>query len=200
MPAHVANLEVTPADILMPEPGLSQQIIATAHYADGSTRDVTREASYINTPSVAEVSQDGLLSSQRKGEAALLVRYEGSFVTLPTTILTNKPGFQWVQLPSYNYIDDAIDHKLRKLRILPSQLSSDAEFLRRASLDLTGLPPKPMEVDAFLKDKTPQREKRARLIDKMLGSPEYVDHWSLKWGDLLESNRNFFGAQRHVAL
>jgi hypothetical protein len=194
VPAHVTSLEVTPADILMPEPGLSQQIIATAHYADGTTRDVTREASYTsNTPSVAEVSQDGLLSSQRKGEAALLVRYEGSFVTLPTTILTNKPGFQWVQLPSYNYIDDAVDHKLRKLRILPSQVSSDAEFLRRVSLDLTGLAPKPAEVDAFLKDKTPQREKRARLIDKMLASPEYVDHWSLKWGDLLESNRKFLG-------
>ena len=72
-PAHVEHLEVTPADILMPEAGLAQQIIVTAHYADGSTRDVTREASYTsNTPTVAEVSQDGLLTSQRKGEAALL--------------------------------------------------------------------------------------------------------------------------------
>ncbi len=194
VPAHVAHLEVTPSDILMAEPGLAQQIIVTAHYADGSTRDVTREATYTsNTPTVAEVTQDGLLTSVRKGEAALLVRYEGSFVTLPTTILTNKPGFQWVQLPSYNYIDDAVDHKLRKLKILPSQLSSDAEFLRRVTLDLTGLPPKPAEVKAFLQDKTPQKEKRTRLIDQLMARPEYIDHWSLKWGDLLESNRKFLG-------
>jgi hypothetical protein len=193
-PAKVTSLEVTPSDILMPEPGLAQQIAVTAHYADGSTRDVTREASYnSNTPTVAEVSQDGLLTSQRKGEAAMLVRYEGSFVTVPTTILTNKPGFRWVQLPPYNYIDDAVDHKLRKLKILPSALSSDAEFLRRVSFDLTGLPPKPAEVEAFLNDKSPSREKRMRLIDQLLARPEYVDHWSLKWGDLLESNRKFLG-------
>jgi len=193
-PAKVESLEVTPADILMPEPGLAQQMIVTAHYADGSTRDVTREASYTsNTPTVAEVSQEGLLTSQRKGEAALLVRYEGSFVTVPTTILTNKPGFQWVQLPSYNYIDEAVDHKLRKLRILPSPQSTDAEFLRRVSLDLIGLPPTPAEVEAFLKDKAPDREKRTRLIEQLLARPEYVDHWSLKWGDLLESNRKFLG-------
>jgi len=193
-PAHVERLEVTPSEILMPEPGLSQQMVVTAHYGDGSTRDVTREASYTsNTPTVAEVSQEGLLSSLRKGEAALLVRYEGAFLTVPTTILTNKPGFQWAQLPSYNYIDDAVDHKLRKLRILSSPLSSDAEFLRRVSLDLIGLPPKPEEVVAFLNDKTSTQEKRARLIERLLARPEYVDHWSLKWGDLLESNRKFLG-------
>jgi hypothetical protein len=193
-PAKVERLEVAPADILMSEPGLAQQLIVTAHYADGTTRDVTREASFTsNTPTVAEVSQEGLLTSLRKGESALLVRYEGSFVTLPSTILTNKPGFQWVQLPSYNYIDDAVDHKLRKLKILPSAVASDAEFLRRVSFDLTGLPPSPAEVEAFLKDKAPQREKRAHLVEQLFSRPEYVDHWSLKWGDLLESNRKFLG-------
>src|SRR5206468_8493285 len=101
--AEVKRLEVTPPDILMPESGLSQQIVGVAHYSDGSARDVTREASYTsNTPSVAEATQDGLLTSERKGEAALLVRYEGNFVTVSTTILSSKPGFQWVQLPQHN--------------------------------------------------------------------------------------------------
>ena len=193
-PAKVERLDVTPSDILMPQSGLSQQIVVTAHYADGSMRDVTREASYTsNTPSVAEVTQDGVLNSLRKGEAAVLVRYEGSFVTVSTTILTNKTGFEWTQLPRYNYIDDAVDQKLRKLRILPSAISSDEDFLRRVSLDLIGLPPTPDEVRAFLIDKTPSHEKRVRLIDRLMARPEYVDHWSLKWGDLLESNRKFLG-------
>ena len=67
-----------------------------------------------------------MLTAQRKGEAALLVRYEGKFVTVSTTILSNKPGFQWVQQPQNNYIDEAVDNKLRKLRILPSPLSADS--------------------------------------------------------------------------
>ncbi len=192
--AEVERLEVTPPDILMPESGLSQQIVVVAHYSDGSVRDVTREASYTsNTPSVAEATQDGLLTSERKGEAALLVRYEGNFVTVSTTILSSKPGFQWVQLPQHNYIDEAVDHKLRKLRILPSPPATDAEFLRRVSLDLIGVPPTTDEVEAFLKDKTPEREKRARLVGQLMKRPEYVDHWSLKWGDLLKSNRKFLG-------
>src|SRR2546427_10070843 len=192
--AQVERLEVTPSDILMPESGLSQQIVVVAHYSDGSARDVTREASYTsNTPSVAEATQDGLLTSERKGEAALLVRYEGTFVTVSTTILSSKPGFQWVQLPQHNYIDEAVDQKLQKLRILPSPPATDAEFLRRVSLDLIGVPPTTDEVEAFLKDKTPEREKRARLVGQLMRRPEYVDHWSLKWGDLLRSNRKFLG-------
>jgi uncharacterized protein DUF1549/uncharacterized protein DUF1553 len=192
--AEVRRLEVTPSDILMPKPGLSQQIVVVAHYSDGVTRDVTREASYTsNTPSVAEVTQDGLLASERKGEAALLVRYEGNFVTVPTTILSETPGFKWVESPQYNYIDEAVDRKLRKLKILPSPLSTDAEFIRRVSLDLIGLPPTTEEVQAFLRDKVPSRQKRARLVDQLLARREYVDHWSLKWGDLLKSNRKFLG-------
>ncbi len=192
--ARVAELEVTPSDIMMRKPALSQQIVVVAHYADGSRRDVTREASYTSsTPSIAEVNPEGLVTSSRKGESAILVRYEGNFVTVNATILSEKPGFHWVQLPQYNFIDAAIDHKLQKLHILPSELCSDAEFIRRASLDLIGLPPKPEEVRAFLEDKTPSRAKRARLADQLMARPEFVDHWSLKWGDLLKSNRKFLG-------
>ena len=192
--ATVARLEVVPSDIMMPKAGLSQQLVVLAHYADGATRDVTREASYTSSnPSVADVAQEGLVTSSRKGEAAILVRYEGNFATVNSTTLPEKPGFKWVQLPQYNYIDEAIDRKLQKLRILPSQVCSDAEFIRRAMLDLIGVPPKPEEVRAFLADKTPERQKRARLVDQLLARPEFVDHWSLKWGDLLRSNRKFLG-------
>ena len=192
--AQVKELEVVPAEIVMPKPGLSQQMAVIAHYADGTTRHVSREASYTsNTPSVAEVTQEGLLTSLRKGEAAVLVRYEGSFVTVNTTILPEKQGFKWVALPQYNYIDGAINRKLQKVRILPSGLSTDAEFLRRASLDLIGLPPTPEQVRAFLNDAAPSRLKRQRTVELLMARPEFVDHWSLKWGDLLKSNRKFLG-------
>src|SRR5712692_9706712 len=192
--AKVRQREVIPSEIMMRKPGLAQELGVVAHFADGTVRDVTREASYTsNTPSIADVNQEGLVTSSRKGEAALLVRYEGNFVTVNTTVLSEKPGFKWAEAPEYNFIDAAVDRKLQKLHILPSEVCSDVEFIRRASLDLIGLPPRPEEVRAFLEDRTPDRQKRSRLVDQLMARPEFVDHWSLKWGDLLKSNRKFLG-------
>ena len=58
---------------------------------------------------------------------------------------------------------------------------------------MTGLPPYPAQVRSFLTDKTPSKEKREKLIDTLIETPEYVDHWTHKWGDLLQSNRKFLG-------
>jgi hypothetical protein len=192
--SRVEKLEVLPHEILMQKPGLAQQMLVIAHYGDGASRDVTREAAFTsNTPTVAEVAADGYVTTLRKGEAAVLVRYEGKFVTVNVTALEERPGFEWVQLPVYNYIDQQVDAKLKKLKILPSELTSDAEFLRRVSLDLIGLPPTPEEVRAFLADPTERRVKRSRWIDRVLVRPEFVDHWAVKWGDLFRNNRNFVG-------
>ena len=61
------------------------------------------------------------------------------------------------------------------------------------SLDLTGRLPSPESVRAFLADARPSRVKRAKMIDKLIASPEYVDHWTVKWGDLLQSSRKYLG-------
>ena len=192
--SRVAKLEVLPADILMNKPGLSQQMLVIAHYPDGKSRDVTREAAYTsNTPTVAEVTPDGYLTTLRKGEAATLVRYEGKFVTVNITVLEERPGFTWAQLPQYNFIDQHVDTKLKKLKIQPSGRTTDAEFLRRVSLDLIGLPPTPQEIRAFLADPSENHVKRSRWIDQLLNRPEFVDHWAVKWGDLFRNNRNLVG-------
>jgi len=195
---RVAKLEVFPSEIFMRRPGQEQRMLALAHYPDGSVRDVTREAVFAsNAPEIAEaaavVADAPLLKGQRKGEAAVMVRYEGRFVTVPVTILDPRPGFQWAALPQYNYIDGHADAKLERLKIQPSPPAGDAEFLRRVSLDLIGLPPRPEEVRAFLADPAESRSKRARLIDLLIARPEFVDHWALKWADLLQSSRKFLG-------
>jgi len=182
-------LEVLPAEIFMPRPGLDQQILVVARYPDGTTRDVTREAVIgSNAISIAEVDPRGVLKGLRTGEGAALVRYEGRFVTVPVTILDPRPGFTFTALPQNNYIDELIDAKLKRLKIQPSPPASDAEFLRRVSLDLIGLPPTPQETRAFL-----AAPDRARAIDRLLERPEYVDHWTLKWADLLQNSRKYVG-------
>ena len=85
------------------------------------------------------------------------------------------------------------------MKIQPSDLCTDAEFLRRVYLDLTGLPPTADEVRAFLADTRDTRVKRDELIDRLIGSTEYVEHWTNKWADLLQVNRKFLGVEGAVA-
>jgi hypothetical protein len=73
------------------------------------------------------------------------------------------------------------------LNILPSEVCSDQEFLRRAYLDVCGIIPTGEEARAFLASTEP--DKRAKLIDQLLDRPEYADFWTLKWSDVLRSNR-----------
>ncbi|HEY3837311.1 MAG TPA: DUF1549 and DUF1553 domain-containing protein [Bryobacteraceae bacterium] len=191
----VTDLRVEPKDIFMQKPGGTAQVKVVATFKDGKTRDVTRETSVeSNVPDVATVdAKTAEVSGVRTGEATLLVRYQGKFSTIPVTVLNPKPGFAWKALPQYNYIDEKIDAKLGRLHLQPSPLASDAAFLRRASLDLTGRIPSPEAIRAFIDDPTPAHLKRSRMIDKLIASSGYVDHWTVKWGDLLQSNRKYLG-------
>src|SRR5690606_5189569 len=102
--------------------------------------------------------------------------------------------FQWVEPAKNNEIDDLVAKKWKQMKILPSDLCTDAEFIRRVSIDLTGLPPTVEEVTAFLDDKRDSRTKRDALVDKLIGSEPFVDHWTNKWADLLQVNPKFLGA------
>ena len=190
----VAELSSEPAEIFMQKPGETAPVKVTARYKDGETRDVTRETSVeSSTPDVASVDAKALVKGERVGEATLLVRYQGKFSTIPVTVLNPRPGFAWKALPQHNYIDQKIDAKLERLKIQPSPLTDDATFLRRVTLDLTGQLLPPEAVRAFLSDPTPVRVKRSKMIDKLIASPAYVDHWTVKWGDLLQSSRKYLG-------
>jgi hypothetical protein len=187
----VTRLDVEPKEIFMTAPGESASVKVTAVYADGGSRDTTRLAVVeSNTPDIASVT-DASIKGARVGEATLLVRYQGNLVIIPVTVLNPKKSFTWNNLPEHNFIDRAVDAKLQRLHILPSPPVDDAGFLRRASLDLTGQLPAPEEVRAFVADRS--QTKRAAKIDQLIASPAYVDHWTLKWGDLLQNSRKFLG-------
>jgi hypothetical protein len=190
----VVEMKVEPTEIFMTKPGETAAVKVVVRYQDGAIKDVTRETSVeSNVPDVASVDVKAAVKGERVGEATLLVRYQGKFSTIPVTVLNPKPGFAWKPLPQYNYIDKQIDTKLERLKIQPSPLADDAAFLRRVSLDLTGLLPAPEAVRAFVADPAPTRVKRSKMIDKLMASSAYVDHWTLKWGDLLQSSRKYLG-------
>jgi uncharacterized protein DUF1549 len=81
-----------------------------------------------------------------------------------------------------NLLDDYIFNRLDQAGIVPASISSDSEFQRRVKLDLTGRIPAMADVEGFLAD--PNSGKRDELIDSLIGSPEFVDKWTMFLGDL----------------
>jgi hypothetical protein len=87
-----------------------------------------------------------------------------------------------------NRIDEIVFAKLQTLGIKPV-LCSDAVFIRRAYLDLTGRLPTADEARAFIQ--APDKTKRIALIDRILDSPAHVDYWAMKWSDILRIKAEF---------
>jgi WD40 repeat protein len=198
--ARVAKIEISPLNPISQRAGDTRQFRVVARYPDGSTRDVTNEA-FVESGNteVATAARGGVLTAVRRGEAAVLARYEGAYAATTLTVMGDRDKFIWEQPPAYNRIDELVAAKWQRLKIRPSDLCSDADFVRRIYLDLTGLPPIGDEVKAFLADTTDSRAKREALIDKLIGSDAYVEYWSNKWADLLQVNGKFLGAEGAAA-
>jgi hypothetical protein len=191
---RVAGIEVFPKNPTIPLFGMKQQVAVLATYTDGTVRDVSAEAFVeCSNTEVATADKRGLITSVRRGETAIMVRFEGSYTATTLVSMGDRSGFIWKETPEFNYVDTLVHEKLRALKILPSELCSDTEFIRRIYLDLTGLPPEPEVVRAFLNDKRETRVKRDELVDKLVASPDYVEHWTNKWADLLQVNAKFLG-------
>jgi hypothetical protein len=86
-------------------------------------------------------------------------------------------------------IDKLVLARLRQVGLEPPDLCSDAVFVRRTYLDVIGTLPTAEEARGFLEDQRP--DKRASLIDRLLGRPEFADYWAMKWGDLLRVKAEF---------
>lgn len=195
---RVTKIDVFPHNPVVPEIGAKQQFRIVATYADGRSRDVTAEAFIAsgNTDVAAVVAdEDGLARTLRRGEAPILARYEGSYAATTLTVMGDRTGFTWKQPDTWNRIDELVAAKWQRMKIEPSGLATDEEFLRRVYLDLTGLPPSAAEVRAFVADTAPPQQKRGAVIDKLIGSPEFVEHWANKWSDLLQVNSKFLGGE-----
>jgi mono/diheme cytochrome c family protein len=194
--ARVTKIEVSPTTPVIERIGSRQQMRVVATYADGKTRDVTREA-YIESGNaeVAMADKSGLMLAIRRGEAPVLARYEGSYAATTLTVMGDRKGFVWENPPAYGKIDELVAAKWQRLKIRPSGTCNDAEFVRRLTLDLTGLPPTSDEVRAFVADATEPKAKREALVQKLVGSDSYVDHWTNKWADLLQVNRKFLAPE-----
>ena len=193
---RVVKIEVSPRDPVVQQIGARQQVRIVATFSDGKTRDVTAEA-FVESGNgdVAKTDGGGLVETLRRGEAPLLARYEGNYAATTLTVMGDRKGFVWQQPETWGRIDELVASKWQRMKIAPSELCSDADFLRRVSLDLAGLPPSAEDVRTFLADTRPVRVKRDAVIEKLLASPEFIEHSANKWADLLQVNSKFLGKE-----
>ena len=184
----LVSLEVTPAEILFAAPGETVNLKAVAVWPDGTREDVTCLCRFTsNSDQVATINADGLVSATEPGDTHVVVSYDSAVIAIPVIRpVTQLTGDKYPHVEMPTKIDELVVQKLKKLGVVPSDLSSDSEFLRRVYLDLTGTLPTAAEVEAFLSDASPT--KRADRIEQLLNTPAYVAWWTTKFCDYTGNN------------
>ncbi|MFV2067714.1 MAG: DUF1549 domain-containing protein [Pirellulales bacterium] len=208
----VTSIEIYPRGAVLNGPGATQRVMVRALYADGTDRDVTSLAYFRSgNDNAATISQQGIVTAGARGEAFIMARFDTHTVGTHFIVLPKDLDFEWEPIEEANEIDALIHAKLRKLRIRPSELCSDEEFLRRVTLDITGQLPTPDEVASFLATADPKgplhddtkgppqpedggvpsnlgagSNKREALVDRLLQRKESVELWAMKWPELLQ--------------
>ena len=188
------KIAMTP-DALVMGRNAQQQLAVTAYYSDGTKRDVTRQAQYqSNEIAVGAVDSDGLVRTfDLAGEATVMARYMGQVAVFRALVPLGKSIAKYPAFPANNYIDELALAKWKKLGIVPSELCSDSEFIRRATLDLVGRMPTPDEARAFFADT--DTNKRTRLVDRLLEDRDYAGYFAMRWGNILR-NASLAGSEQ----
>jgi hypothetical protein len=191
---RVVKLKIEPQQRVF-QANETQQLKVTAEYSNGEQRDVTRQASFVsNLDVIAAVDEEGLVRvNEDRGEAAIMARYMGQVAIF---YAIRPHGAPLAEIPGWspqNYVDTLAAEKWKKLGLLPSPVCDDATFLRRLTIDLRGRLPTSEEARTFLADQ--DANKRQKLVDRLLESPDYPAYFATRWGTILR-NSNLAGADR----
>ena len=178
------SVAVVPSELAFSKADEARQVVVKATFADGTEHDITTFCDFrTNDDAVAEVTNLGVVKSIKPGSTAIVVSYRGNVLPLRVMVPMQLPaGFQYPKAPEVNYVDREVFARLRKLNMVPSDLSGDAEFLRRITIDMIGQLPTPEEVRAFLANK--DADKRAKKIDELLVHPLHAALWATKFSDI----------------
>jgi len=183
----IADIEISPREYVFVQPGQSAAMKVTAKFADGSAEDITSFCDFrVQDDAVARVSTLGEISAIKPGDSGFVVLYRGKVASARILVPAPKVGGNRKYPAAVNYVDSEVFAKLQKLNVMPSDLTSDTEFLRRVTIDVTGALPTPNEIRTFLADKS--ADKRARKIDELLKSPRHAALWATKFSDITGNN------------
>lgn len=183
-PPTVDAVNIYPQQAVIEGEGSMQRFVAVASYSDGTTRDITRLAAFTsNNSGTAAIDPLGQVTAGRRGEAFVMARFDTHTVGSQVLALPADLKYTPPEKVEGGYIDQLVAKKLQQLRIVPSGKCSDEEFLRRVTIDITGLLPSEDEYNQFMNDKAD--DKRAALIERLLGRKEFSEIWAMKFAQLL---------------
>ena len=181
--AEFASLEVQPAEVLFATKGEKVQLRVVVRWTDGSSEDVTPLCRFqTRDESIAAVDREGRVTAAGPGDTHIVVYYDNGVVPVPVIQpLSQLTGERFPAVKTPTKIDELVIAKLKKLGVVPAELCTDEEFLRRVSLDLTGTLPLTAEVQAFTADTT--GDKRIKKIEELQTRPGYAAWWATRLGD-----------------
>jgi hypothetical protein len=197
---QVTGISLVPDKVVFAGKEKRKALQVVAKYSDGTSRTVNNLALYLtNNKTTADIDDAGNVTPGKRGDTFVFARF-AKFTTGAEIVVLPPGKFKWPKLAANNYVDQAVFAKLKDLRIVPSGVATDEQFLRRVSLDLIGLLPTPEEYDKFMRDHS--RDKRARVIDELLARDEFADLWATRWAETLKvrsDENSSFGTDRKVA-
>lgn len=173
------RLDVSPSEIVFGDKQSEVPLAVVATWEDGTREDVTGLCRFrSNDDSVVTVDSKGRSVVAGIGDTHIVVFYDNGVAAVP---VMRPRGGRSLDPPGgtfANPVDGFVEAKLAKLGMKPSAVCSDAEFLRRASIDITGSLPSPDEIESFLASKRP--DKRSGKISELLDRPAYAAWWTNK--------------------
>jgi len=186
--------QVTPKELFFSRGKLDQQLQVTAIWSNGLVEDVTALAR-IETldDQIAIIDENGRVTNKAKGDTHLVVSYDRAVVAVPVIRpVSDKTGDNYPAIQWRTRVDELVGEKLKRLGIVPSDVCTDQEFLRRTMLDVAGTLPSPAQITEFTNDTS--LTKRADLVERLLQSEAYIDWWAMKLADVTGANSQHLGS------
>jgi Protein of unknown function (DUF1549)/Protein of unknown function (DUF1553) len=177
----LTSLEVEPRRLLCEELPASVPIKVVARFDAGPEEDVTAWTMFSPTdPAAVQIDELYRAQIHRRGQHVVIARFLNQVVPLQFNVPLSDSQVDLRAEARASYIDEHILRTLTELRLPVSPPVSDATWLRRVSIDLTGRLPEPSMVESFQADGN-----RSRLLDTLLNSDAFTDYWTLRFAKLL---------------
>ncbi len=182
----LTRLQVLPEVARIDDSKKTAKMLVLAHFADGTTRDVTRWSRLeTSIPGGATITDDGTIQVTKAIDLSIGASYLSGRSAGRFTFLGKTGKLEPEQQHGNNPIDSLVGTRLSQMRIPAALEVDDATFLRRAYLVAVSRLPTSQQTRDFLADASV--DKRERMIDELLADHGFDLTWALRWSDLLRN-------------
>ncbi len=177
---NLNHFEVSPQQIVVDELPAKITLRAIARFGQESPEEVTPFTVFTSTdPAAVSIDSSSVAEVRRRGQHVVIARFLDRVVPLQITVPLSDRPVDLANEPRASFIDDEVLSRLTQLRLPVSPPASDAAWLRRLTLDLTGRLPTPETTAAWLSDDS--ADKRQRIVDSLLSSDDFAEYWTLRF-------------------